>query len=162
MKAHKKTLIRQAGSAEAFIDSLPLVVNCCKYSAKTAAIQYVLTQNSRIRSPETQTSPDFGEFIGFPQRRDTWAIHRPKTLSRQKSRHFGEVEEWEKNGTWIAPPGSERMKNPAFAGFRRLADQQEMGHCDSAILFRRNPPNGRIRPQIGPKHGDSCLGANRR
>ena len=47
----------------------------------------------------------------------------------------------------------------------RHGNGTKMGHGvldQSAILFRRNPPNSRIWPQIGPKHGDSCLGEKRR
>jgi hypothetical protein len=42
MIAHKKTLIRQAGSAWALIDSLPLVVNYNEYSSMLLNVQYLL------------------------------------------------------------------------------------------------------------------------
>ena len=162
MTAHKKTLIRQAGSAEAFIDSLPLVVNCFKYSANLAVFQYVLTQNHGNGSPKTRKATDFGEFGGLAKRRDTWVIRGPRTLSRRKPRRFGEIKEWDKNRTLNAPLSSQTMKYPACDEFTQMVNQPEMRHCRSTILFRRNPPYGQIWSRIGSKHGDSCLGANRR
>ena len=139
MTAHKKTLIRQAGSAEAFIDSLPLVVNCFKYSANSAAFQYVLPQNPRIGYLKAEKRRNLANLLAFTN---------------------GEVEKRDINGTWIAPLGSETTQNAAISWVYAIG-RPAMGHCGSAVLFRRNPPVGRIWSQIGLKHGDSCLGANR-
>jgi hypothetical protein len=128
MTAHKKTLIRQAGSAEAFIDSLPLVVNCCKYSANLTIFQYLLTQISVNGSTETRKTMDIGEFIGFGHRRDTWAFSAQTMLSRRNSRHFGAIREWGKNGTLNAPPLASAMKNPLRTEFTRQGHEREMGH----------------------------------
>ncbi len=67
--AHKKTLIRQAGSAEAFIDSLPLVVNYFNYSPNMAIFQYELTQNLQNRSPKKLKTPAFVNSGGGRQQR---------------------------------------------------------------------------------------------
>jgi hypothetical protein len=128
MTAHKKTLIRQAGSAEAFIDSLPLVVNSFKYSANSAIFQYVLTQNSAIGSLETRTTPVFSGFIGFGHQRDSWAIPAQTTLSRRKSRRFGAIQEWDKNGTLNASSLASTMQNPVRTEFTRQSHDREMGH----------------------------------
>lgn len=93
-------------------------------------------------------------------------------------RHSAHVEKWDLNGTWNVSFPAPRRKTPVLAEFLRIRPNQKwdigrsiglrgietkMGHgvlAHSTILFRGNPPNARICSQIGPKHGDSCLGAN--
>lgn len=95
-------------------------------------------------------------------------------------RHSARFEKWDINGTWnvsfpaclpetlVAHGLTQYSFSRKWDIGRRIephGNGTKMGHGvpdHSAILFRRNPPNGRIRPQIGPKHGDPCLGANRR
>ena len=95
-------------------------------------------------------------------------------------RHSARFEKWDINGTWnVLFPARlskllEKQGFPRCPRYRkwdigqmidRPGNETKMGHGrlgGCTILFRRNPPYGRVCSQIGPKHGDSCLGANRR
>ena len=94
-------------------------------------------------------------------------------------RHSAGFDKWDINGTWNVSFPARLPETHEKQGFKRSSSGQKwdigrrierygigtkMGHGKldhSSILFRRNPPVSRIWSQISPKHGDSCLGANR-
>lgn len=96
----------------------------------------------------------------------------------QLEQRSARCEKWDINGTWNVSFSSHLPETHEKQGFtppsssqkwdigrriERHGNETKMGHGvlhHSSILFRCNPPDGRIRSQIGPKHGDSCLGAN--
>ena len=112
-------------------------------------------------------TPDFGLFwliapLKAPRRRYYSSNLDDLGLSRRKSRRNGAIAEMGQKRDIARSVARQRgANNCAARGSARALDRQ-MGHRPRTILFRRNPPTDRICSQIGPKHGDSCLGANRR
>ena len=158
---------------------LYLAVNLAKTARYTADSWLLLAISPKI-SPQWRDSvnrvetalftPDSGLFFPIapqnaPRRRYYSSNLDDLRLSRRKSRRNGAIAEMGQKRdiarSAARPHGANRC---AAIGSARALDRQ-MGHQlarHCAILFRRNPPNGRMWSQIGPKHGDSCLGANHR
>ena len=155
---------------------LYLAVNLAKTARYTADSWLLLAISPKI-SPQWRDSvnrvetalftPDSGLFFPIapqnaPRRRYYSSNKDDLGLSRRKSRRNGAIAEmgqkWDIARSVARPRGANRC---AAMGSARALDR-EMGHRPRTILFRRNTPNGRMWSQIGPKHGDSCLGANHR
>ena len=124
-------------------------------------------RDSVNRAETALFTPNFGLFLliaplNAPRRRYYSSNKNDLRLSRRKSRRNGAIAEmrhkWGIARSVVRPCGANRC---AAMDSARALDRQ-MGHRPRTILFRRNPPNGRICSPIGQRHGDSCLGANRR
>ena len=146
---------------------LYLAVNLAKTARYTAGSWLLLAISPKI-SPKWRDSVNRVETALFTPDFDLFLLIAPRNAPRRRyysfkvydlglSRRNGAIAEMGQKRDIARPVGANRC---AAMDSARALDRQ-MGHRPRTILFRRNPPNGRICSKIGPKHGDSCLGANR-